>query len=57
MFLCEGTAHEAKIDAVAADRKELYEKFSAFVVDEGSKDSEMTLCGLSEIQEGVAGLE
>jgi hypothetical protein len=57
MFLCEGTAHEAKIDAVTADREELYEKFSAFVVDKGSKDSKTTLCGLSEIQEGIAGLE
>ena len=49
VFLCEWTTHKAKMDVATADGEELYEKFSTYVVNKGSKDSKTLLRGLSEI--------
>jgi hypothetical protein len=57
LILCEGTTNKAEMNARTADREELHEKFSAFVVDKRSEDSKPVLRGLSEVQEGIAGLE
>lgn len=57
MLLCEGTTNKAKTNARTADREKLHEEFGAFVVDKRSKDSKLVLRGLSEVQEGIAGLE
>ncbi|MGB8608265.1 hypothetical protein [Bradyrhizobium sp.] len=38
LILCERATHKATVNAATAGSEELHKEFSAFVVDEGSKD-------------------